>query len=243
MVRGADGTAKPLIERSIQAARAVASAIIYVATDDDRIAAVATAAGAEVLMTPRECANGTERVAAALDILPIAPKFVVNLQGDALLTPATLVEKLIAHMNAEPDCQVATVAVRCSSAAYDQLARDEQEGRSGGTTVVTDRRNQALYFSKRVLPYWNAGATPESTPPIMLHLGLYAYRPEALARYRAAAASAIERLEGLEQLRFLSEGIPVKVLENDPPEWDVLELNNPSDLEPIEAILAARGIL
>jgi 3-deoxy-manno-octulosonate cytidylyltransferase (CMP-KDO synthetase) len=240
-IRGVDGTSKSLIERSISAASQVPGATIYVATDDDRIAEAATAAGAKVLMTSSDCANGTERVAEALSRLPETPKFVINFQGDALLTPVNLVEDLIRHMTEEPECQVATVAVRCSSGAYNQLVEDQKAGRVGGTTVVTDRRYNALYFSKRVLPFWNPTAVADE-PPFLLHLGLYAYRIEALDRYRAAPVPAIERSEGLEQLRFLVEGIPVRILESEPPQWDVLELNNPTDLKPIEAILASRGI-
>jgi 3-deoxy-manno-octulosonate cytidylyltransferase (CMP-KDO synthetase) len=240
-IRGANGVSKSLIERSISAARQVPSATVYVATDDKRIAEIAEFVGAEVLMTSSDCANGTERVAEALEKLPNAPKFVVNFQGDALLTPANLVQDLIRHMNDDPDCQVATVAVRCSSGAYNQLVEDQTQGRVGGTTVVTDRHSNALYFSKRVLPFWNPAAVTDE-PPFLLHLGLYAYRVGALAKYRAAAASPVERSEGLEQLRFLVEAIPIKVLESAPPTWDVLELNNPSDLAPIEAILASRGI-
>ncbi|CAN5318652.1 manno-octulosonate cytidylyltransferase [soil metagenome] len=240
-IRGVDGTSKSLIERSIIAARQVPFAKIYVATDDDRIAQTAARAGADVLMTSRDCANGTERVAEALKSLPYTPEFVVNFQGDALLTPANLVKDLVRHMAQDPECQVATVAVRCSSTAYKQLVEDQQHGRVGGTTAVTDRYNNALYFSKRVLPFWNPDAVADE-PPFLLHLGLYAYRINALARYSVAPIPAIERSEGLEQLRFLVEGIPVRILESEPPEWDVLELNNPTDLEPIEAILASRGI-
>jgi CMP-2-keto-3-deoxyoctulosonic acid synthetase len=92
--------------------RQVSSATIYVATDDDRIADLATSLGAEVLMTSSNCANGAARVAEALGKLSNAPKFVVNFQGDALLTPPNL-EDLIHRMDEEPDCRVATVAVRC----------------------------------------------------------------------------------------------------------------------------------
>jgi 3-deoxy-manno-octulosonate cytidylyltransferase (CMP-KDO synthetase) len=243
LIRGAGGASKPLLERTLDVARAVTSAsAVYVATDDDRVAAAATAAGAAVLKTPADCANGTERVAAALGAVADAPDFVVNLQGDALLTPPGLVDALIAHMADHPDCQVATVAIRCSPSAYRHLVEDQQAGRSGGTTVVLNRRGEALYFSKRVLPFIAPGSAAEQDPPVLLHLGLYAYRAAALARYRAAVVPDVEALEGLEQLRFLVEGVPVEVVVADPPRWDVIELNNPTDLAPIEAILAARGI-
>ncbi|RVT41016.1 3-deoxy-manno-octulosonate cytidylyltransferase [Sphingobium algorifonticola] len=241
---GATGVAKPLIQRSIEAARTVTGVdYLYVATDDARIADAARACGTAVAMTPPECANGTERVAAALAELPDDVDIFVNFQGDALLTPADLVERLIAHMIAHPDCEVATVAVRCSPSAYAHLVADQAQGRVGGTTVVCDAKGDALYFSKRVLPHITPGSPREATPPVLLHLGLYAYRRSALARYAALPATDLEHIEGLEQLRFLYHGMAVAVVAADPPAWDAIELNNPSDGDPIEAILATRGLV
>jgi len=240
---GATGIAKPLIRRSHEgASRVRGAASIHVATDDDRIAQAVRGFGGGVVMTPASCRNGTERIAAALPALPPETDIIVNFQGDGLLTPPDLVERLIAHMRANPDCRVATVAVRCSPSAYRHLIADQTEGRVGGTTVVLDARGDALYFSKRVLPHIPPGSELEKDPPVLLHLGLYAYRREALAAYLAAPETDLERIEGLEQLRFLVQGIPVHVLAADPPEWDVIELNNPTDTAPIEAILKARSI-
>jgi 3-deoxy-manno-octulosonate cytidylyltransferase (CMP-KDO synthetase) len=194
-------------------------------------------------MTPEACANGTERVAAALPGLAADIDIVVNFQGDALLTPPLLVDALIAHMLADPACQVATVAVRCSASAYAHLIADQAAGRSGGTTVVVNGQGEALYFSKRVIPHILPGSAAEARPPVLMHLGLYAYRRDALLRYAAMPSTQIEELEGLEQLRFLHAGIPVAVVQCDPPSWDAIELNNPSDLAPIEAILASRNIV
>ena len=78
--------------------------------------------------------------------------------------------------------------------------------------------------------------------PVYLHLGLYAYRPAALESYCHVPASKLEQLEGLEQLRFLELGLPVSVCEFDPLGWDVIELNNPTDVPVIERVLAERGI-
>ncbi|WP_336966365.1 manno-octulosonate cytidylyltransferase [Sphingobium aquiterrae] len=243
-LRGATGIDKPLIQRSFEAASAVPGVdALFVATDDARIADCAAGFGAAVAMTPAECANGTERVAAALPALPDDIEIVVNFQGDALLTPAYLVEALIAHMRADPDCQVATVAVRCSASAYRHLVADQAQGRVGGTTVVLNAQGQALYFSKRVLPHIAPGSPLEASPPVLLHLGLYAYRREALARYAALPPSRIEEIEGLEQLRFLYHGLPVAVVATDPPAWDAIELNNPTDVAAIEAILSTRSIV
>ncbi|WP_010543064.1 3-deoxy-manno-octulosonate cytidylyltransferase [Sphingomonas elodea] len=241
-IRGASGTSQPLIARSIAAAHAARGDLpLHVATDDVRIAEAVRALGETPVMTPESCANGTERVAAALEALGIAPDYAINFQGDALLTPPAYVAALAEWMETHPDCAVATVAMRCSPSVYTHLIADQAAGRSGGTTVVTNATGQALYFSKRVLPFLPEGA--EKGPlPVQLHLGLYAYRAEALRRYRALPPSPAELSEGLEQLRFLHHGIPIDVLTFDPPGWDPIELNNPTDLAPIEATLAARDI-
>lgn len=239
---GADGVSKPLIQRSYEAASAVRGvASVHVATDDERIVKAAEVFGASVIETPTDCANGTERVAAALHKLPETSEIIVNFQGDALLTPPAFVESLIEHMRDHPACAVSTVAVRCSASAYAHLIADQAAGRSGGTTVVVDARSEAMYFSKRVIPFVPESENGEQ-PPVLMHLGLYAYRRDALERYAAAWPAPLERLEGLEQLRFLHEGVPVAVVQHDPPEWDAIELNNPSDLAVIEAILARQDM-
>src|SRR3954451_893501 len=97
-LRGASGAAKPLIRRSVEAARRVRGVSgVFVVTDDDRIADACAPARVGVIMTSPECRNGTERCAEALAQLH-DPDLVINFQGDALLTPAGFVEALIAHM-------------------------------------------------------------------------------------------------------------------------------------------------
>lgn len=241
-LRGATGVAKPLIQRSYEAARRVGgSGDVCVVTDDDRIAAAAEAFGAPVIMTSPDCRNGTERCAEALGQLGNVD-LVVNLQGDALLTPAHFVEVLIAHMNEDREAQVATPAIRMSSAEVRMLQDEEAEGRVGGTSVVTDDRGRALYFSKRLLPHLPKGALDDLLSPVRLHVGVYAYRPDALELYERTAPAQLELLEGLEQLRFLSAGVPVNVVEVDPPRFALRELNNPEDLEPIEQALIEAGL-
>ncbi len=240
-IRGPDGVARPLIAWSHGAATATAQPYpIHVATDDARIAQAVHAFGGRALMTPVSCANGTERVAACLDQLPEA-ELLVNLQGDALLTPPAYVDALIAHMAAHPTAQVGTVAVRCAGETYRHLAEDAAQGRVGGTTTVLDVAGNALYFSKRILPYLPAGAEPDEDNPVLLHLGLYAYRRDALHRYVAAGPTWLEATEGLEQLRFLAHGVPVSVLVLPAPALPLLEVNNPSDVPIVEEVLRRRG--
>ncbi len=242
-LRGADGVARPLIERSWRAAMAVPGIDrVVVATDDARIADAAHGFGADVVMTPDTCRNGTERCAAALDALGERPDLVINLQGDAPLTPPGLVSALLARMRAEPDLPVCTPALPCTPTMLAALVADQAEGRVGGTTVVFDRRQDALYFSKRVIPHVAADQIAQAPGMVHLHAGLYGYRPQALEAYAATPASVLEETEGLEQLRFLDAGIRIGLAVCPMPEWDLIELNNPGDAPMIEAIMAAHGL-
>jgi 3-deoxy-manno-octulosonate cytidylyltransferase (CMP-KDO synthetase) len=241
-LRGSGGAAKPLIQRSVEAARRVPGVSgVFVTTDDERIADACSGFGVGVIMTSPECRNGTERCAEALPSLH-EPELVINFQGDALLTPPGFVESLIARMNEDRDALVATPATRLRSDEVRALQREEAAGRVGGTSVVTDTQGFALYFSKRVIPHLPAGALDREMSPVRLHVGVYAYRPEALERYVATPVSELETLEGLEQLRFLVAGVRVAVVDVATPPYALRELNNPEDVVPIEQALAEAGL-
>lgn len=241
-LKGAGGTAKPLIRRSVEAARRVPGVSgVFVTTDDERIAEACTAFGVGVIMTSPDCRNGTERCAEALQSLH-DPDLVINFQGDALLTPPSFVERLIARMEENEDALVATPAMRLRSEEVRALQAEEAAGRVGGTSVVTDNRGHALYFSKRLIPHLPTGALDAAMSPVRLHVGVYAYRPEALKRYVATPVSELETLEGLEQLRFLAAGVPVAVVDVGTPPFALRELNNPEDVVPIERALAEAGL-
>jgi 3-deoxy-manno-octulosonate cytidylyltransferase (CMP-KDO synthetase) len=241
-LKGATGTSKPLIRRSYEAARRVAGVSgVFVVTDDERIAEACRGFGVGVMMTSEGCRNGTERCAEALGQLH-EPDLVINFQGDALLTPPAFVEALIAHMVQNSGAQVATPAIRLRSEELRALAAEEAAGRVGGTTVVTDSRGRALYFSKRIIPHVPPWALEAELTPVRLHVGVYAYRPEALCRYVETPLSELETLEGLEQLRFLDAGVVVAVVDVEPPPFALRELNNPEDVEPIEQALAQAGL-
>ena len=241
-LKGVSGVAKPLIVRSVEAARRVSGVSgVFVVTDDERIADACTGYGVGVIMTSPECRNGTERCAEALSSLH-EPDLVINFQGDALLTPPGFVEALIARMDSDRDALVATPAMRLRSAEVRSLQADEADGRVGGTSVVTDNQGYALYFSKRLIPHLTAGALDAEMSPVRLHVGVYAYRPEALDRYVATPVSELETLEGLEQLRFLAAGVPVAVVDVETPPFALRELNNPEDVAPIEQALADAGL-
>ena len=241
-LKGSGGVSKPLIQRSVEAARRVRGASgIFVTTDDERIADACAGFGVGVIMTSPECRNGTERCAEALSSLH-DPDLVINFQGDALLTPAGFVEALIGRMEQDGDAAVATPAMRLRSDEVRSLQAEASAGRVGGTSVVTDNAGYALYFSKRLIPHLPAGALGDEMSPVRLHVGVYAYRPAALERYVATPVSELEQLEGLEQLRFLAAGVPVAVVEVATPPFALRELNNPEDVAPIEQALAEAGL-
>ena len=242
-LKGVSGTAKPLIQRSVEAARKVAGAAsVHVVTDDERIAECVRGFVGDVLMTSSDCRNGTERCAEALAQLPADVDLIVNFQGDALLTPPGFVEALIARMADDRDALVATPALRLRPAEVRALQAEEVAGRVGGTSVVVDGQGHALYFSKRLIPHLPAGALDADPSPIRLHIGVYAYRRAALERYVAAPVSELETLEGLEQLRFLVEGVKVAVVKVATPPFALRELNNPEDVAPIEDALREAGL-
>ncbi|MDO5612444.1 MAG: manno-octulosonate cytidylyltransferase [Paracoccus sp. (in: a-proteobacteria)] len=242
-LRGAQGEARSLIRRSWDAAITVPGIDrVVVATDDSRIADHAAGFGAEVVMTATTCRNGTERCAEAVRNLGISPEIVVNLQGDAPLTPAWFISDLVAGLRADPLAEVATPVLRCTGQMRADLIADRHAGRVGGTTAVFGTTGHALYFSKEVIPFVPADVAPDAPSPVFHHVGVYAYRPDALAAYATWDEGALEKLEGLEQLRFLERGRPVLCVEVDSRGREFWELNNPQDVPRIEAMMARMGL-
>lgn len=240
-LEGATGEKRSLIRRSWDAACEVRGVSrVVIATDDDRIREAATDFGAEVVMTPETCRNGTERCAAALDQLDGA-QIVVNLQGDAPLTPPWFVEALVGAMKSG-DMPVATPVLRCDAAALNGFVEDRKADRVGGTTAVFDNNGRALYFSKEVIPYTGRSFTEGETCPVFHHVGVYAYRPDALRAYATWPEGGLERWEGLEQLRFMENGIAVQCVEVEARGRVFWELNNPVDVARIEKVLKSQGI-
>ncbi len=238
VLTGKDGVAKSLIQRSWEAAKSVADvASVYVCTDDDRIKSAAEAFGAQVIMTAEACANGTERCADALQNLTESADLYVNLQGDAPLTPAWFVEDLIREMKADPSVQMATPVLRCDAQTHANFVEDRLNGRVGGTTAVFDKNLNALYFSKEVIPYTGKTFGEGDIIPVFHHVGVYGYREQALRSYSSWPVGPLETWEGLEQLRFLENGMPIRCVEVDGRGRVFWELNNPVDVARIEQVI------
>jgi len=241
-LKGASGVSKTLIQRSWEAAMGVAGVDrVVVATDDDRIRDAAEDFGAEVVMTAENCRNGTERCADVLERITERFDIVVNLQGDAPLTPAWFIEDLVTGLRKNAWAQVATPVLRADGATLNGFLSDRQAGRVGGTTAVFGADRRALYFSKEVIPYVGKNYANDDETPIFHHVGAYAYRPRALASYMRWPTGPLESLEGLEQLRFLENGEPMLCVEVDARGQQFWELNNPEDVPRIEKMMLEMG--
>lgn len=237
-LKGAGGLEKTLIQRTWETAQTVKGiSRVVIATDDHRIQEAATDFGAETVITSPDCRNGTERCAQAFAELAATYDVVVNLQGDAALTPPWFIEDVVAGLKSHPTADMATPVLRCDGRALSGLLEDRRHGRVGGTTAVFDASNHALYFSKEVIPFTHHSFVNDEKTPIFHHVGVYAYRPDALLAYPNWAIGELENLEGLEQLRFLEQGSQVLCVEVESKGRQFWELNNPEDVSKIETML------
>ena len=231
---------KSLIQLSWEAANKVSGiSEIYVATDDKRIEEHAVAFGAKVIRTSSKCKNGTERCAEAVSNARLEAEIIVNFQGDAPLTPSWFVEEIIAGLKKDKSTDMATPVLRLDRKSYNLFFEDRKSDRVGGTTVVFDKNMHALYFSKELIPFFEISKIDQDKPiPCYHHVGVYAYRKNILREYLSWPESKLEKLEGLEQLRFLSENKKVKCVEVSSRGNVFWELNNPEDVQRIEKVIS-----
>ena len=231
---------KSLIQLSWEAANKVSGiSEVYVATDDKRIEEHAVAFGAKVIRTSSKCKNGTERCAEAVSNARLEAEIIVNFQGDAPLTPSWFVEEIIASLKADKSTDMATPVLRLDRKSYTLFFEDRKSDRVGGTTVVFDKDMYALYFSKELIPFFEISKIEQDKPiPCYHHVGVYAYRKNILREYLSWPESNLEELEGLEQLRFLSENKKVKCVEVSSRGNVFWELNNPEDVQRIEKVIS-----
>jgi 3-deoxy-manno-octulosonate cytidylyltransferase (CMP-KDO synthetase) len=197
---------------------------VVVLTDDERIAEAVEGFGGEWMMTPADCASGTDRIAWAVRSWSAeAVTAVINIQGDEPLIDPEDVSRLAEHLAASPGDPVVTLAT---------AALPEEMDNPNAVKVVLARDGAALYFSRSAIPYPRqpGGAAP------LKHLGIYGYQREALMRLAALPPSPLERSELLEQLRALENGIPIRVLVVERGSQGV---DTAEDLERVEKILRA----
>ena len=119
---------------------------------------------------------------------------------------------------------------------------DRKAGRVGGTTAVFGQDKSALYFSKEVIPFVSDSFQGADATPVFHHVGVYAYRPNALCAYPDWPTGPLEKQEGLEQLRFMENGRSVLCVEVEAKGRQFWELNNPGDVEKIETMMLEMGL-
>ncbi|TLY48359.1 MAG: 3-deoxy-manno-octulosonate cytidylyltransferase [Gammaproteobacteria bacterium] len=214
---------------------------VYIATDHVDIQTHALSFGAKVLMTEKNCNNGTERCFAALSLLPDKPEIILNLQGDAVLTPPWVIQALIDPMIQNSQLEITTPATLINTKQYSLMQKAKSKGEVGGTMVVCDNDFNAMYFSKSMIPYLRE--TQMESPPLYRHIGLYAYRYSALEKYIALQSTPLEKLEGLEQLRILENGKPIRVVLVDYKGHTHASIDSPEDVLRVEELIEAEGEL
>lgn len=221
----ADIGGRPMIAHVLARAREAKLGPVVVATDSDDIRAAVEAAGGRAVMTSPDHPSGSDRIFEALTRIDPAAKLrvIVNVQGDLpTLAPGDIAAALTPLE--DPAVDIATLAAEI---------RDPAERTNPNVVKVvgsplTDRRLRALYFTR--------ATAPAGDGPLYHHIGLYAYRREALARFVALPPSPLERREKLEQLRALEAGmrIDVAIVDSVP-----LGVDTPEDLAVARKILGA----
>ena len=205
---------------------------ILVATDDERIAAVARSCGAKAVMTRSDHPSGTDRIAEA--ITGLSADVVVNIQGDEPLIDPGLVDRVADVLAGQADWDMATAASPVHSA--------EELRNPDVVKVVRANDGRALYFSRSPIPFVR-GAGAEFAPVAgshFRHVGLYGYRRQFLERLVKEPPCALENLEKLEQLRALALGCRMIVLDCDAVGIGV---DSPADVPKAEMLLRKAGML
>ena len=216
---------KPMVEWVWRAAQASGLMDpVIVATDSDEVAAVCRDRGIPIAMTSPGCASGSDRVREVAS--QIDAEIYVNIQGDEPTLTPEFFHPLLALFD-RPEVDVATLAVRCPPHEFTN---------PNAVKVVTALDGRALYFSRATIPF-NRDAT--GFAGYRKHLGIYAYRKAALERFAVLSPSPLEKLERLEQLRLLENGIGIYVAEAP---GDTIGVDTEEDLLRAESALLGRPV-
>jgi 3-deoxy-manno-octulosonate cytidylyltransferase (CMP-KDO synthetase) len=202
---------------------------IAVATDDERIAALARSSGVRALMTVSDLPTGTDRIyQAALQIEGLADDdVIVNIQGDEPLIDGTLLDRLVEPFREDAGLSMATLG----------RTLDQDSLHSPNTAkIILNKRGEAMYFSRLPIPFTRMeGHAPYEGA--LKHIGIYAYRRKFLRDFCAEKPAAIELAESLEQLRALYLGARIKVVRVEHDSWGV---DTPDDILKIERLMRER---
>lgn len=185
----------PMITHVLRRAEDAGAGRVYVACAEEEIKNAVEAAGGNAVMTPPDLPSGTDRVRVAADTVDPDSTYdvVVNVQGDMPTLNPELVQQVIALLDTYPDCDIATACVATES------LREIKD--PNVVKAVISNTGRALYFTR--------ASAPSGDGPVWHHVGLYAYRREALNKFCELPPSPLERRERLEQLRALEAGMTI----------------------------------
>jgi 3-deoxy-manno-octulosonate cytidylyltransferase (CMP-KDO synthetase) len=186
---------------------------VFVVTDSNIIYKEIKDSGGKVIMSKKEHESGSDRIAEAIAEMNI--DVIVNVQGDEPFIKKEPLEKLVRLFN-DDSIQVASLMRKISK---------EDAGNPNNVKVVTDKSGYALYFSRSIIPYQR---DKKMNVEYFLHVGVYAYKKEVLMNFTKWPQSSLEKIEKLEQLRYLENGIKIKMAETD---YNNIAIDTPADLE------------
>jgi 3-deoxy-manno-octulosonate cytidylyltransferase (CMP-KDO synthetase) len=195
---------------------------IVIAVDDEQVAKAAKGFGAAVMMTPKDCPTGSDRIAIVVKEFPRAD-IIVNIQGDEPFINGMMIDQAIEPLLFDREVNVSTLA---------KLIESVEELKSPSIVkVVFDYKNFAMYFSRSPIPFVRDAENEEEMleqAEFYKHVGLYVYRKEYLLKFTTLSPTDLEMWEKLEQLRMLENGFKVKIVET---EYDSFSVDTPEDLE------------
>jgi 3-deoxy-manno-octulosonate cytidylyltransferase (CMP-KDO synthetase) len=198
---------------------------VVVATEDDRIKKAVEAFGGEAIITRPDHRTGTDRVAEVAS--HIEAQIYVNVQGDEPLIDPGTIDLIVEAMLENDEIKIGTPC------AAIELPKDVMDPNI--VKVVRDFDGNALYFSRAPIP-WVRDTNATAAPHFWKHLGLYAFRRDALLEFPTLPPGELEAIEQLEQLRWLENGFHIGVVETD---YDAVSVDVPSDVERVEKLIAA----
>ena len=215
---------RPMIQHVVERVRkAQTVSRVVVATDDQRIVDAVKTFGGEAILTRADHATGTDRVAEVAVHIPAA--IYVNVQGDEPLVDPGIVDAVVAAMLEDDSIEIGTP---CSA-----ITRQADIMDPNVTKVVRDFEGNGLYFSHAPIP-WVRDTGDTVTAQHWKHIGIYAFRRDVLLEIPTLPPGDLERVEKLEQLRWLENGYRIRVVET---EYDAISVDVPADIERVEKIL------
>lgn len=231
-----------VVDIAKQAQEILPDITIAVATEDERILKHAEELGVHAVMTSDECRTGSDRVLEASKKLGNFD-FILGLQGDAPFTPSEALIKMIEAFQKNPNIEVVTPVINLRWEELDNLREQKKTTPFSGTTAIVNTHGQALWFSKNILPAIRKEEKyrDDEFSPVYQHLGLYGYRTNILEKFVKLPEGHYEKLEGLEQLRLLENGITIQTIKLDVPlGLAQAGIDSPEDVERAEKILESQ---